>query len=445
MSKTYRAWDVDQGWLLPPTIDDFVPAGHAAHLVRELVRESLDLSAIFEPYEREERGQPPYHPAMMTALLLYAYSRGLYSSRRIACACEERLDFMAVTAMQRPDFRTVSDFRKRHLPALGGLFEQVLALCAAAGLVKLGHVALDGTKLRANASKHKAMSYGRMKRAEVSLEAEVARWLAEAEAADAAEDTEYGVEARGDEMPDWVANKAKRLAKIREAKATLEAEAQAPPPADGDGPGPSSGMMDRGRPKRAADGGPPDRAQRNFTDPDSRILKTRDGYLQGYNGQIGVCGHAQVITACRLTTDGADYGALVPLVEATAKALGRMPHEVSGDAGFCNESNIEALEACGIKGYLMPGRARHGGGGGIGKRRIKPGTRMAAMATRLKRGGRRSRYRLRKQIVEPVFGQIKAARGFRQLNLRGFEKVRHEWTLICTVHNLCKLITHQPA
>ena len=445
MSKTYRAWDVDQVWLLPPSIHDFVPGDHPAHVIREIVRLELDVSAILAVYERELRGYPPYHPAMMTALLLYAYSRGVYSSREIARACEERLDFMAVTALQRPDFRTVSAFRRRHLAALAGLFGQVLALCRKAGLVKLGHVALDGSKLQADASKHKAMSYRRMTGREAELQEQVAGWLEQAEAADAAEDGEHG-DRRGDEMPAWVADKQRRLAKIRAAKAALEAEAADPPRADSDTqPGPSSGMMDKGRPKRAADGGPPDKAQRNFTDPDSRILKTRDGFVQGYNGQIAVDRQAQVITAHRLTTNGADYGALEPLLDQTAKLCGRKPREVSADAGFCNEDNLAALEARSIEGYLMPGRARHGRAGDTGRRRIAPGSRMARMEAKLRRAGRRSRYRLRKQIVEPVFGQIKAARGFRQFMLRGFDKVRHEWALICTVHNLAKLIASRAA
>jgi transposase len=445
MSKTYRAWDVDQAWLLPPSIHDFLAADHPAHLLREMVRSELDLSAIFADYERELRGYPPYHPAMMVALLLYAYSRGVYSSRAIAQGCEERLDFMAVTALQRPDFRTVSDFRKRHLEALGELFVQVLGLCRKAGLVKLGHVALDGSKLKANASKHKAMSYGRMKRREDELQAEVAGWLAAAERTDAAEDAALG-EARGDEMPAWVADKQQRLAKIRQAKAALEAEAAAPPAEDdGTGPGPSSGMMDSGRPKRAADGGPPDKAQRNFTDPDSRVLKTRDGFVQGYNGQIAVDGHRQVITAHRLTSNGADYAALAPLLDDTVRHCRRKPREVSADAGFCNDDNLAALEARRIAGYLMPGRARHDVPGDTGRRRIAPDSRMAKMEAKLRRAGRRSRYRLRKQVVEPVFGQIKHARGFRQFLLRGFDKVRQEWALICTVHNLAKLLGHRTA
>ncbi len=445
MSKTFRAWDVDQVWLLPPSVHDFVPAGHPAHLVRELVRRELDLAAIMEPYEREERGQPPYHPAMMVALLLYAYTQGVYASRRIARGCEERLDIMAVTGMQRPDFRTISDFRKRHLEALAGLFVQVLRLCRQAGLVKLGHVALDGTKVKANASRHKAMSYGRMQRAERELAAEVKSWLAKAAAADAAEDAELGPDTRGDELPEWVADPKARLERIRAAKAALEAEANADrPPPDAE-PGPSSGMVDHGRPARAPDGGPPARAQRNFTDPDSRVLKTRDGDIQGDNGQVAVDSVHQIITAQRLTTNGSDQAGLVPLLEATTAALGGAPREVSADAGFCREDNLEALATRGIRGYLAPGRGRHGNPDPSGQRQIRPGSRMAAMAAKLKRAGRRSRYRLRKQTVEPVFGQIKHARGFRQFLLRGFTKVKAEWALVCTAHNLTKLVRSQAA
>jgi transposase len=434
MSKTFRPWDVDQGWLLPPSLHEFVPAGHPAHFIRDTVREGLDLAAIMSCYG-EERGYPPYHPAMMVALLLYGYSRGVYSSRQLARACEERVDFMAVTGLNRPDFRTISDFRKRHLKALAGLFPQVLKLCRAAGLVKLGHVALDGTKIKANASRHKAMSYGRMKESERRLAGEVQAWFARAAAADAAEDREFG-EKRGDELPDWAADKQRRIAKIRAARAALEAEAREPP-GDDDEPGASSGMRERGKPKRGENGEPPPQAQRNFTDPDSRIMKTRDGFVQGYNAQIAVDAERQIITACRLTTNGADYAGLVPLVEATGKTLRRSIRELSADAGFCNEANLAALQKRRIAAYLPPGRQRHDGDP-VGRRRIEPGSLMAAMAARLRRAGRRSRYRLRKQIVEPVFGQIKQARGFRQFLLRGFDKVAAEWAMICTVHNLCK-------
>lgn len=297
MSKTFRPWDVDQGWLLPPSLHEFVPAGHPAHFVRDTVREALDLSAILSVYQ-EERGYPPYHPAMMVALLLYGYSRGVYLSQQLARACEERVDFMAVTGLNRPNFRTISDFRQRHLTALSDLFVQVLWLCRAAGLVRLGHVAMDGTKLKANASRHKAMSYDRMRQAEPKLAAEVANWLSHAAAADAAENAEHGAGHRGDEMPDWVADRQHRLERIRAAKAVLEAEAaMSPDDYDPDGPGPSSGMQQRGNRKKIPDGVPPDKAQRNFTDPDSRIQPTRDGFIAGYNGQIAVDDAHQVIVA----------------------------------------------------------------------------------------------------------------------------------------------------
>jgi transposase len=354
MSKTFRAWDVDQVRLLPPSVHDVAAAGHPAHLVREPVRTELDLAAIFEPYEREDRGQPPYHPAMMVAPLLDAYTQGIHASRRIAKACEERLDIMAVTGMQRPDFRTVSGFRKRHLAALGGLVVQVLRRCREAGLVELGQVALDGSKLAAHASKPKAMSSGRMARAEAPLAAEVQGWLAKAEAADAAADAEHGPDKRGDELPDWVADKQARLERIRAAKAALEAEADLPTP-DAE-PGPSSGMVDHGRPARAPDGSPPERAQRNFTAPDSRVLKTRDGFVQGYKGQLAVDAAHQIMVAQRLTTNGSDQAGLVPLLDAPTAAPGRKPREVSADAGFCREGNLAALVACGIRGYLTPGR-----------------------------------------------------------------------------------------
>jgi transposase len=443
MNKTFRSWDVDQQWLLPASVRDLVPVGHLAHFVRDTVREALDLSAIHSAYG-EERGAPPYHPTMMVALLLYAYSRGVYSSRRIAQGCEERLDFMAVTAMNRPDHRTIATFRRRHLKALGALFVQVLKLCRNAGLAQLGHVALDGTRVQANASVHKAMSYKRMREVEARLAAEVAAWFAKAEAVDTAEDGAHGAERRGDEMPAWVADKAARLERLRAAKAALEAEAKAPAPAaagDGeDGPGPSSGMMTSGRPQRGPDGGPPDRAQRNFTDPDSRIQPTRGGaVLAGYNAQIAVDAHSQVIVAQLVQTNAADRGALKPLLDRIGAALRAKPKEVSADAGYCDEANLALLARRRINAYIAPGRARHGQAHPAGRRRTRPGSRVAAMAIKLARAGRRSRYRLRKQTAEPVFGQIKHVRGFRQFLLRGLEKVRDEWAMVCTGHNLLKL------
>ncbi|MGB8276158.1 MAG: IS1182 family transposase [Alphaproteobacteria bacterium] len=439
MSKTFRTWDVDQAWLLPPSVHEFVPAGHLAHFVRDTVREGLDLSAILGSYT-EERGYPPYHPGMMVAVLLYGYSRGVYSSRRLAQACEERVDFMAVSGLNKPDFRTIAEFRRRHLKALSALFVQVLKLCQGAGLVKLGHVAVDGTKLKANASRHKAMSYGRMKTVEPKLAAEVDAWLKQAEAQDAADDAEFGADLRGDETPDWMADKIERLERIRAAKAELEAEAaKDPADLDMDGPGPSSGMQERGKRKKTSDGAPPDKAQRNFTDPDSRIQPTRDGFIAGYNGQIAVDAAHQIIVSQSLATNPADYGALIPLVDQAGANLGRKLKEVSGDTGFATEANIAAMAERKVRAYLPPGRSKHGQDHAAGERAFKAKPGMAAMAAKLKRGGRRSRYRLRKQVVEPVFGQIKQARGFRQFLLRGLDKVRAEWAMICTAHNLLKL------
>ena len=430
MSKTFRPWDVDQAWLLPPSVHDFVPAGHPAHLIREIVREELELGTILATYE-EPRGYPPFHPGMMTALLLYAYAQGIYSSRRIARACEQRVDVMAVTGLVRPDFRTISEFRKRHLEALAGLFVQVLELCRQAGLVKLGHVALDGSKIKANASKHKAMSYGRMVRAEAELAAEVDGWLKAAEGQDSAEDAEHGPEYRGDELPAWVADKAQRLEKIRAAKAALEAAAKAAAAAKDAEPKRSRG----GRKPQHPPGQPKPRTQRNFTDPDSCIMVGKDGFIQAYNAQIAVDAEAQIILAHRLARTPGDQAAVVPLVAAVQAHTGVKPKEISADAGFCSEATLAAMAERRIKAYFATGRAKDPAGGEAQRR----GPLVAAMRDKLRRAGRRSRYRLRKQVVEPVFGQIKQARGFRQFLLRGREKVAHEWALLCTAHNLTKL------
>jgi transposase len=421
-------------WLLPPSVADFVAAGHPAHLVRDLVSEELDLSAIMDTYT-EVRGYPPYHPGMMVALLLYAYRSGVYSSRRIARACEERLDFQAVTALSQPDFRTISEFRRRHLDALAGLFVQVLALCRKAGLAGLDHVAVDGTKIKANASKHKAMSYARMVEAEAELTREVAEWLARAHAEDAAEDAEHGSTRRGDEPPDWMRDKQARLARIRAAKAALEAEARQaeaarpPPPSNPDGsPKPRLGRQPQHLP-----GQPKPKSQRNFTDPESRIMKGRDGFIQAYNAQAAVDADTQIIVAHRLSNNGSDQDALLALLDAVEANTGEMPNEVSADNGFCSEVNLAGLIERTVRGYVAAGRASKPDGGNKG------GPLVQAMRARLRQGGHQSRYRMRKYIVEPVFGHVKQARGFRQFLLRGINKVRSEWAMICTAHNLAKL------
>lgn len=415
MSKNFREWNVDQVWLLPPSINDFVPADHVAHFVRETVREALDLGLIYRSY-KSERGQPPFHPAMMVALLLYAYSQGIYASRRIARACEERVDFMAVTGVQKPDFRTISKFRQRHFPALRMLFIQVLRLCREAGLVELGHVSLDGTKIKGNASKHKAMSYGRMKEAEPALTKAVEDWIDQAGKADATDDQTHGTDRRGDETPEWMANKQSRLAKIQAAKAALEAEAKA-----------------------AGKDAPEDKAQRNFTDPESRIQKTKDGFIQGYNAQAAVDHANQVIVACEVGTSSADNPQLVPMIDQVIANTGAVPNEFSADAGYSAEANLEALEARGIDAFIAAGRQRHGKAAPSAAQPVTPETRVGRMVAKLREGGWDSPYHLRKITVEPVFGQIKQARGFRQFLTRGLAKTQAEWAMVCTAHNLCKL------
>jgi transposase len=439
MSKDFRPWKIDEAQLLPPSVQDYVPKDHLSRFIVSLVRESLDLSAITASY-RGPLGQPPFDARMMTALLLHGYASGIYSSRRIARAAVERADFMMIVAGDPPDFRTISEFRKRHLKVLAGLFTQVLKLAEKAGLVKLGHVALDGTKIKANASKHKAMSYERMKKREAELAAEVDRWLKAAEAADAEEDKRYG-DKRGDEMPDWVADRQKRLEKIRAAMAELEAEAKAAAEeeerrrAEAEARRIAEGRKKSGKPPAPPPGEPDGKAQRNFTDAESRILKTKDGYIQGYNAQAAVDAEAQIIVAHNLTHSTSDQDQLVPLIDGIEANLGRLPREASADAGYCSEANLAALAARDVRPYIATGRAKRPA---EGERKIT-GPLTKAMRDRLKRARWRSRYRLRKQIVEPVFGQIKQARGFRQFLLRGIEKVKAEWALICIAHNLTKL------
>lgn len=446
MAKTFREWRVDQQWLLPPSVRELVPVGDSAHFVRDLVRDELDLSAILDTYD-EERGFPPYHPVMMTALLLYAYTQGVRSSRKIARGCATRVDFMAVTAMQKPDFRTISDFRLRHLDALADLFGQVLRLCEKAGLVKLGHVALDGTKVQANASKHSAMSYGRMKKTEQQLKAEISAWFKKAAEEDEEEDRRYGKDKSGDEMPAWVADKQKRVEVIRAAKAALEADAKAQlaagvkpePPDKPDGGGGGKRKKKKHAPK--ANGEPNDKAQLNFTDADSKLMKGPDGFLQAYNCQAAVDTTAQVIVAHDVSNQQADAPQLPAMVKQIRERMGRNPKELSADAGYCSEANLKELRRHRIRGYVATKRQKHGALSENPKKRAeRQGPEATRMRVRIARGRYRSRYRLRKQTVEPVFGQMKEGLGMRRMLMRGLKKVRSEWALNCLTHNLTKLM-----
>ena len=429
MSKTYRPWNVDQAMLLPPSVQELVPEGHLAHFIRDLVRDDLDLSAVLDTYS-EERGYPPYHPVMMVALLLYAYCQGVYSSRRIAQACEQRLDFMAVTALQQPDFRTISDFRKRHLKALGALFGQVLVLCEQAGLVKLGHVALDGTKLKANASKHKAMSYKRMKEEEARLEAEIAELMKKAAAVDEEEDHRYGKDKRGDELPKEMAFRESRLKKIREAKEALEEDAKR-----------EAEIAAASNKKHT--GVPADKAQRNFTDPESHIMPAPGGkhFVQAYNAQAAVDSAHQIIVAAEVTNKPTDRGQSEPMMEVVKVNTGQLPRQMSADAGYFSSDVVKSLTAQGIDVYMPPDKTGH-------RSTLPPAPRgripkslsvVDRMRRKLRTKKGKERYGLRKELPEPVFGQIKQARGFDQFLLRGSDKVSSEWKVICTGHNLLKL------
>jgi len=363
---------------------------------------------------------------------------------------------MSIVGLDAPDFRTISDFRKRHLQALGELFKQVLHLCEKAGLVKLGHVALDGTKIKANASKHKAMSYGRMEERAAELEAEVAKWLSAAEAADAEEDKLYGRDKIGEEMPDWVADKQRRAEKIRQAKAELEAEAKAVAEAKLKAQAEAAEKQEsEGRRKGGRSAAPPStvpdpKAQKNFTDPQSRIMKSKDGFVQAYNAQAAVDAEAQIIVAQDVTQSAVDCGQLVPMTDAIEANLGRKPAQLSADSGYCSEANLAALETRTIDGYVATGRARDAvarnaagtaedAAASATTQPAETPTRVAAMRAKIKAGGHESPYRLRKQLPEPVFGQIKQARGFRQFLMRGFDQVRAEWAIVCTAPNLLTL------
>lgn len=422
--KTFRPYDPEQLLLLPPAIQDWLPEGHLARFLSEVV-DALDLSAIEGAYT-EERGFPPYHPRMMTKLLLYGYCTGTYSSRRLAEKLVDSVAFRYLAAGNQPDFRTLSDFRKQHGAALAGLFEQVLRLCRKAGLVKLGRVAVDGTKIKANASKHKAMSYGRMVKKEASLEQEVRELMDRAEAIDREEDQRYGRDRSGEELPEELARRESRLRKIREAKAALEEEARQKARAEGKDP-------DQARPA--------EKAQRNFTDPESKIQKTSDGYIQGYNAQLAVDEAHQVIVAQQVTPSSADVEQLVPIVQALRRKLRRKPKQVLADAGYWSEDNVRHLEKAKIEPFIATRRQKHDEPAAPAPRGRPPAglTAKERMQRKLQTKRGRRVYARRKAIVEAPFGQIKQARGFRQFLRRGLERVQQEWALIATAHNLLKL------
>ena len=497
--KSFRPWNPEQTLLFPPSPVEWLPENHLVFFLLDLATE-LDLEAIHSVYrQKDPRGEKAYDPRMMVVLLLYAYCVGLPSSRKIEKACWEDAAFRVLTGNQQPDHSRISDFRRRHLDALAGLFVQVLRLCQKAGLVSLGQVSLDGTKIRANASKHKAMSHERMLKSEGQLEGEMRAMLRKAEIIDAQEDGHYGKGKRGDELPEELQRRSSRLEWIRKAKAELEAEAAtakarqreeqaevaeqdaAAAEASGDAnAGKRVARRARGARKRADDaqklaiekteaaglapfvtrsaaeidplampqrtlptdaaGKPKPTAQRNFTDSDSHILKSGDGWIQGYNCQAAVDGDHQAIVAIGVSNQPSDAVHLLPMLERIQANTGRLPDALIADAGYCSAANLEACEEKGLNAYLSTSRQQHG-------HRPRPSRGRAPrdldargrMDRKLRSKAGQAIYALRKTIVEPVFGQIKGARGLDRFRLRGLEKVNGEWALMATTHNLLKL------
>ena len=495
--KSFRPWNPEQTLLLPPSPVDWLPEHHLVFFLLDLAAE-LDLDEIHAVYrQKDPRGEKAYEPRMMVVLLLYAYCVGLPSSRKIEKACWEDAAFRVLTGNQQPDHSRVSDVRRRHLDALAGVFIQVLRLCQKAGLVSLGTVALDGTKVKANASKHKAMSHERMLKSERQLEAEMRALLRKAEIIDAQEDGQYGKGNRGDELPVELQRRSIRLEWIRKAKAELEAEAAAAKArqrqeqaeaaeleavqTEGSGDAQLSrraARRARGARKRVDDaqklaietaeaaglespvftakldavampqrqlptdtsGKPKPQAQRNFTDPGSPILKSADGWIQGYNCQAAVDGDHQVIVAIGVSNQPSDAVHLLPMLERIQANTEELPNALIADAGYCSTANLEACEEIGMNAYISTSRQQHG-------QRPRPSRgrppkdldARGRMERKLRSKAGQAIYALRKTVVEPVFGQIKGARGLDRFRLRGLEKVNGEWALMATTHNILKL------
>ena len=456
MGQNFIPDTVNQTLLFPPSLDDWLPEGHLARFLLDVVS-ALDLSAIYKSYQdKDGRGQAAYAPEMMVRLLLYGYARGVYSSRKIQTRTFEDVAFRFLSGDQHPDHATIAEFRKRHLEALSGLFTQALLLCSEAGLVKLGHVSIDGTKIKANASKHKAMSYKHMNETEARLKQEIDALLATAEKTDAEEDAQYGKDRHGDELPAELQRRESRLQKIGEAKAALEQEAKEKASqqrveaeqklAEREEEERRTGKGKRGRKPQAPDpdkAKPDDTAQRNFTDPESRIMPdgaNKGSFVQGYNAQIAVDSASQVIVAAEITQETNDKKQLLPMIAQIAANLEQKPEKVSADTGYFSEVNVTDEQVKDVDLYVATGRDKHGSA--VEASSDPPPAEASpkeAMREKLRTEAGRTVYKMRKAIVEPVFGQIKEQRGFRRFSLRGKENVSREWKLVCAVSNLLKL------
>ncbi|MEO3778949.1 IS1182 family transposase [Micromonospora sp. B11E3] len=464
VDKTFRVFDPRQVLLLPPSLDDWLPEDHLARFVADLVDEVLDLGPVLADYT-EKRGYPPYDPRLMVRLLIYGYTTGVRSSRAIGRRCVDDVAFRFLAADQAPDFRSIARFRRRHLDALAGLFTQSLHLAMRLGMVKMGRVALDGTKLEANASKHKAMSYGRMVDREQQVEAEIAHLeaaaqalLADAEATDTAEDATFGAHGKDADLPAELDRREKRLARLQAARAQIEAEAAEKARRHAEdkerrrqqrtGTNDERAIADAG--EAAADKArPKPKAQANFTDPDSRIMKNSDGaYIQAYNAQAVVDEQHQVITAADVTTNASDALNYTTMLDQSAQNTSTHPRQALVDAGYCSEANLEAAKdrhlSCGTDTFMATGRLGH-------DEQVPPAPRgriptnatlKERMARKLRTKPGKAAYSRRKAIVEPVFGQIMTCQNGRQLLLRGEDGARGEWRLLAACHNLRKIFRH---
>lgn len=458
MAHHFRSYTPEQPHLLPPAPQDWLSEDHLAYAVRDVVQQ-LDLSAFQAGYSPDGRGAPPFDPVFLVSLLLYAWCNHLYSSRKIARLCRDDLGGRFLAAGHTPDYRCINDFRLRHGVALQALFLESVRLCQEAGMVSLVHVAIDGTKIAANASKHKAMSYGRMETEEARLKVEIEKMLQRAAAEDAQEDAEYGKERQGSLFTDEIARRQSRLEKLREAKAALEAQAKAAAAAK------QAEREAKERARAAAGerklGGrkpadpdtvkPKEKAQRNFVDPESRIMKGGDGaFIQGYNGQAAVDRDHQVITACDLTDQAADAPHLLDMVYQSAANTGGHPGTCSGDPGYFSADNVTQVEGLGITVLIPPDRQRHGTPAEPAAPLSETALAALSVADRMRHqistAAGRAEYAHRKKTVEPVFGQIKGCPGhpgFRQFLRRGREKCRQEWHWACAAHNLGKYMRFQ--
>ncbi len=437
MAREFRRYEPNQTLLLPPSLRDWLPEEHLAFFLSDTI-DTLDLCAFDDRYGDTGPGNQAFDPRMMLKVLVYAYATGTFSSRKIASKLHEDVAYRVLGSGNFPAHRTISDFRKRHLPEFNDLFVQVVQTAQEVGLVKLGTVAVDGSKVKANASKHKSMSYKRMKEEEKRLRKEIRELLAKAKQADDQEDKRYGKDRRGDELPVELARREGRLQTIKAARQRLEARQREADREKGREPGDQDRTGKPGKPFQRAFGVPDDKAQENFTDPDSRIMKHgSSGFEQSYNPQIAVDEAEQIIVATTVTQSATDVNELEAVLEQIKETTGDYPDKILADAGYRSEANLQRLEDKGVEGFIPMGREKKG-------ETKKPNPENEAtcrMAKKMKTPRAEKHYRKRKYLGEPPFAWIKSVMGFDQFSLRGTDNVTGEWNLACLAVNLKRMHT----